>query len=207
MTDNFEDSGSDADVESEEESVCHNDTREGEGQTTRMGEIMLRILKEDATILSKAKRTKTRRAPSSEAHIEVQHDPSIEQSERPVREEMPGQLWDPDTERRLKQIATRGAVKLFNAVNKQQKEVELKLGGSSTEAKRARVVKSVNKGSFLDMLRQSEVKTVSRDKRHEKKAKDQPAWSVLRDDFVMAAKMRDWDKDNSDSMHSNEKKT
>jgi ribosome-binding ATPase YchF (GTP1/OBG family) len=111
--------------------------------------------------------------------------------------------WDVEKERRMKEIATRGAVRLFNAVNKQQKATETKLRESNTEAKRARVVKSIDQRSFVDILKESRAVTLptSGTKRLTSNEKDneQPTWTVLRDNFMMTAKMRDWDKDHSDS--------
>ena len=66
----------------------------------------------------------------------------------------------------------RGVVQLFNAVRKQQKDIDEKLSqvGSSIR-KREKVMKSVSKGAFLDMLKgtnanvsieaENEVKTVN----------------------------------------------
>ena len=53
-------------------------------------------------------------------------------------------------------FSSRGIVQLFNAVKKQQKSTEEKLKeAGSSELKRERVMKSVSKGEFLDMLKGS----------------------------------------------------
>ena len=60
-------------------------------------------------------------------------------------------------------IFSRGVVQLFNAVKKQQKVTEEKLteAGSSVR-KRDRVLQSISKGAFLDMLKGSQLKSVVR---------------------------------------------
>ncbi|XP_059475213.1 RRP15-like protein [Neocloeon triangulifer] len=56
-------------------------------------------------------------------------------------------------EKALGKIATRGVIQLLNAVRKQQKDVESQLEeAGSSERKRDKVLKSVDKNSFLDIL-------------------------------------------------------
>ncbi len=43
-------------------------------------------------------------------------------------------------------------VQLFNAVKRQQKDIEEKLS-SATESKKDKIIKSIDKGSFLDILK------------------------------------------------------
>jgi hypothetical protein len=103
-------------------------------------------------------------------------------------------------ERALMRIATRGVVHLFNAVKQQQKTIENKLkdaGGS--ERKREKVMKSVSKSSFLDMLKGTarSIPLAAEVKEFKPEVKDEsskPTWNVLRDDFMMGAKLKDWDK-------------
>ncbi|KAL1471711.1 hypothetical protein MTO96_023538 [Rhipicephalus appendiculatus] len=91
-----------------------------------------------------------------------------------------------DCEKRLRSIATRGVVQLFNAVKAHQKEVDQKLqAAGQSETKREKVLKSFSKGAFLDMLK---------DKK-EKSSDKQQSWGVLRDDFMLGAEMKDWDKE------------
>ncbi|KAH6932056.1 hypothetical protein HPB50_002723 [Hyalomma asiaticum] len=91
-----------------------------------------------------------------------------------------------EREKRLRSIATRGVVQLFNAVKTHQKEVDEKLrAAGQSETKRDKVLKSFSKGAFLDMLK--EKKEESSDK--------QQSWGVLRDDFMLGAEMKDWDKE------------
>uniref|UniRef100_A0A8C5DIY9 RRP15-like protein n=1 Tax=Gouania willdenowi TaxID=441366 RepID=A0A8C5DIY9_GOUWI len=112
---------------------------------------------------------------------------------------------DRDTERALQRIATRGVVQLFNAVRKHQKSVDDKLkevGGS--ERKKAKILSSVSKRDFIGYLRGKDSHTQSRGKvcvcvcAQEAAAEEKPAWSVLTEDFMMGATMKDWDKESEE---------
>ncbi|XP_021936190.1 RRP15-like protein isoform X2 [Zootermopsis nevadensis] len=112
-------------------------------------------------------------------------------------------ILDHDYERRLNRIATRGVVQLFNAVRQQQKSLEcqLKEAGSS-ERKRDKVMKSLDKRAFIDILLgssrsepvDSPVKLEAEIKREEEE-EQYNTWHVLRDDFMLGtARLKDWDK-------------
>ncbi|XP_038072357.1 RRP15-like protein [Patiria miniata] len=107
-------------------------------------------------------------------------------------------VTDKEVERKLQRIATRGVVQLFNAVKKQQKKFGEKLDTAHSERRRAEVKSSVSKGEFLDLLKATPVisnKNVSKNNQGEDKTgSKKPAWSVLQDDFMMGATMKDWDK-------------
>ncbi|XP_062513935.1 RRP15-like protein [Corticium candelabrum] len=199
-----EDSGSAADVDSDEDTLLNDVSTHERIYRRKMTKSMSRIFPaktlDKTRNETKAKRAKTLRQASVEDKEDATNHGHNEQandrtSESENRVEISFRVWDPDRERRLKQTATKGVVKLFNAVNRQQKEMDLKLRESNTEAKRARVVQSVsNQAHFVDMLKHNDVRTVKREKPQQEKTKEEPAWAVLRDDFMMAAKMRDWDK-------------
>ncbi|XP_062584565.1 RRP15-like protein [Saccostrea cucullata] len=100
---------------------------------------------------------------------------------------------DRERERKLQRIAQRGVVQLFNAVRKQQKVLDEKMKEvGSSETKREKVEKSMTKGKFLDILKSAESKPEQVEIKKEEK------WSALRDDFMMGAKMKDWDKESDD---------
>ncbi|XP_065201033.1 RRP15-like protein isoform X2 [Planococcus citri] len=106
-------------------------------------------------------------------------------------------ILDKDRERTLMKIATKGVVQLFNAVRQQQKTVEktIKKAGKS-ELKRERMLESIDKKKFLDVLAGS-VKSTPIDneiKSEEIPSKQKCMWGVLRDDFMMGANLKDWDK-------------
>ena len=117
----------------------------------------------------------------------------------------PDAVRDRARERRLAKVATRGVVQLFNAVREQQKSIksQLDVAGKST-VKRDKVFKSIDKEGFLEVLSGSK-RRLERGK--ESKAKvpkteikqedddDESTWKILRDDYMMGAKMKDWDKD------------
>ena len=126
----------------------------------------------------------------------------------------PDIVKDRQKEKKLARIATRGVVQLFNAVREQQKTLKTQLdkAGLST-TKRDKVFKNLDKGAFLEVLSgkrpSSQNKKTDNDnsgsvtKRAKMEIKDEEDdgtnWSALKDNFMMGAKMRDWDKENSDS--------
>uniref|UniRef100_H2XX34 RRP15-like protein n=1 Tax=Ciona intestinalis TaxID=7719 RepID=H2XX34_CIOIN len=95
-------------------------------------------------------------------------------------------VLEKDYERSLQKVATRGVVQLFNAVKKHQKQMEEKLKSVTTESKKEKVIQDVDKGKFLDMLKDDE--------------EDKPCWSVLRDDFLLGNNMKDWDKESDEEV-------
>ncbi|XP_011260510.1 RRP15-like protein [Camponotus floridanus] len=112
-------------------------------------------------------------------------------------------ITDQEREKMLQKIATRGVVQLFNAVKQQQTDISKKLTQAGPlERKREQVLKSIDKNAFLDILMGGS-KSISIDntvqsekviEQTNNKNKDDKIWSVLRDDFVMGAKLKDWDK-------------
>ncbi|XP_007173587.2 RRP15-like protein [Balaenoptera acutorostrata] len=116
----------------------------------------------------------------------------------------PDVVKDKETERNLQRIATRGVVQLFNAVQKHQKNVDEKVkeaGGSIR--KRAKLISTVSKKDFISVLRGMDGSTNeksltgknSKAKQTEAKSEEGPAWTILRDNFMMGASMKDWDKE------------
>lgn len=111
-------------------------------------------------------------------------------------------ITDRERERMLQKIATKGVVQLFNAVKQQQGEINQKLAEvGPLERKREQVLKSIDKCTFLDVLMggsksiqaDNDVKDEAQEnERH--KQKDKETWSVLREDFVMGTKLKDWDR-------------
>lgn len=117
----------------------------------------------------------------------------------------PDVVKDKEVERNLQRIATRGVVQLFNAVRTHQGTINEKMkevGGS--ERKRSKLISSVSKKDFIDVLRGKERKgdAGATEKREVKKmnikSERDSQWNILRDDFMMGASMKDWDKDSDD---------
>lgn len=99
----------------------------------------------------------------------------------------------------MSKIATKGVVQLFNAVTTQQKDIDQKLQEAGPlDVKRDKVMRNIDKRTFLDVLMgeksQNVEETVKKINKGQK-TKTEPAWNVLRDDFMMGAKLKDWDKE------------
>lgn len=95
-------------------------------------------------------------------------------------------------------IATKGVVQLFNAIKTQQTDTNNKLEqAGSLEVKRNKVLKNVDKRAFLDMLMQERSENVPAKETvmNDKNGKKEKSWNVLRDDFMIGAKLKDWDKE------------
>ncbi|KAJ8723828.1 hypothetical protein PYW07_007808 [Mythimna separata] len=112
-------------------------------------------------------------------------------------------ILEKDRERLLTKIATKGVVQLFNAVRNQQKSLEQEMDRNDlSESKKEKILKKFDKRAFLDTL-MGQSKSIIVDEhtkvaKNEIKDEDKPKWSALRDDFMMGAKMKDWDKESVD---------
>ncbi|KOB68956.1 RRP15-like protein [Operophtera brumata] len=109
-------------------------------------------------------------------------------------------ILEKDRERLLAKIATKGVVQLFNAVRNQQKTVEKELDRNDiSEVKKDRIMKKFDKRTFLDTLmgksKSIVVDETSSSLKSEVKDEEKPRWNALRDDFMMGAKLKDWDKE------------
>ena len=118
--------------------------------------------------------------------------------------------------RSLQRIATRGVIQLFNAVSKHQNETKDKIKSEGkSEFKKDAILKSVTKGDFIDLLKDTNTvktkpakdKAAAKEKQQQQQLKQQQqlpvtesTWKILRDDFMMTKgkNMKDWDKE-SDS--------
>lgn len=118
----------------------------------------------------------------------------------------PDVVKDKETERNLQRIATRGVVQLFNAVQKHQRNIgeKVKEAGGSIR-KQAKLMSTVSKKDFISVLRgmdgtneNSSAGKNSKARQTEVKSEEGPGWKILRDDFMMGASMKDWDKDSDE---------
>ncbi|KAM4040290.1 RRP15-like protein [Anomaloglossus baeobatrachus] len=107
---------------------------------------------------------------------------------------------DREAERSLQRIATRGVVQLFNAVKTHQSNVKEKIKEAGhSERKKSKMMMSVSKRDFIDVLRGKESKSdTAEPKKAAPKTQKASDWNILRDDFMMGASMKDWDKDSDD---------
>ncbi|CAH2094702.1 unnamed protein product [Euphydryas editha] len=108
-------------------------------------------------------------------------------------------VLEKDRERLLAKIATKGVVQLFNAVRNQQKTFETEISKDLPEGKKEKIFKKFDKRAFLDTL-MGQSKSIVVDEqtktmKDEVKGEEKPRWNALRDDFMMGAKMKDWDKE------------
>ncbi|XP_018563361.1 RRP15-like protein isoform X2 [Anoplophora glabripennis] len=173
-------------------------------------------------VLSKAKKlTDLRKEKSKPAGFEVQtvsgevKEEKVDITENVLTEEPPQKkrrtlsdlrvkpnILEKDRERTLQKIATKGVVQLFNAVKSQQKQISEKLKEAGPlEVRKEKVLKNIDKRAFLDVLmgeKSQKIDDVSIKKVEpsytESQKKNESVWSVLKDDFMMSAKMKDWDK-------------
>lgn len=116
-------------------------------------------------------------------------------------------IMDRERERTLQKIATKGVIQLFNAVKQQQGEINKKLSKAGPlERKREQVLRSIDKTKFLDVLMggsksisvDNDVKNEEQENEKLEKKKDKETWNVLREDFVMGTKLKDWDRKEQD---------
>lgn len=84
----------------------------------------------------------------------------------------------------------------------QQKDITTKLKEAGPlEVKRDKVLKSIDKRAFLDVLMGEKSQHIDEETEKDevrsktKESTEKPTWNVLRDDFMMGAKMKDWDKE------------
>ncbi|CAD6221742.1 unnamed protein product [Miscanthus lutarioriparius] len=111
-------------------------------------------------------------------------------------------------EKELIKVATKGVVRLFNAVSKAQKPRK-DLNPSRT--KDAKVLQKERKNTFLAELempshQDKKSKASSNFSKHTGKDEDEPAWAPLRDTYMLGSKLKDWDKMKDSSAASEEKK-
>lgn len=113
-------------------------------------------------------------------------------------------ILEKDREKALIKIATRGVVQLFNAVQQHQKTVTSEINkGGNLEYKKDRILKSVSKKDFLNVLMGSAkshsitdlMETKRNEIENEKSKPEEKTWDILRDDFMMSTKLKDWDKE------------
>ncbi|KAG7256941.1 hypothetical protein CRUP_026350, partial [Coryphaenoides rupestris] len=188
---NDADGGGEADKEDEQGGGGDGDEEQGANPNAGWADAMSKILKKNTpaskpSILVKSKQLEKIRTDKKRAwEMMCRVKPDI--------------ATDREAERTFQRTATRGVVQLFNAVRKHQNLVNDKVkevGGS--ERKKAKLLSSVTKKDFIDVLRGKNMaggKVVKAEKRTAAADEDEkPSWSVLRDDFMMGAKMKDWDK-------------
>ncbi|XP_030766477.1 RRP15-like protein [Sitophilus oryzae] len=220
-------SDSDSEVESNAESL-ENDSADNVSQSLNeaWADSIAKILNTNkpkgkkSLVLSKAKKltdvkkTKTKvenfEIATSDGQFKREVTEEIVEEEtiaRKRRRELPNlrvkpNILEKDRERTLQKIATKGVVQLFNAVKLQQKDIGRKLDEAGPlEVHKDRVLKNIDKRAFLDVLmgeKSENVQKIAATNENTSNSK-KPSWNVLRDDFMMSTKMKDWDKELEES--------
>ncbi|XP_062322373.1 RRP15-like protein [Osmerus eperlanus] len=155
------------------------------------------------SILLKNKQLDRRREQERKEQLERKKQVEKRRAWEEMCRQKPDVVKDRESERSLQRIATRGVVQLFNAVRSHQKTLDEKVkeaGGS--ERKKAKLLSSVSRRDFISVLRGAEAGGGAAGGgaatfKHTG-AEEKPVWSVLRDDYMMGASMKDWDKESEE---------
>ncbi|XP_074508706.1 RRP15-like protein [Sebastes fasciatus] len=191
--------GEEAENEDGGEDKGGDDGNANAGWADAMAKILAKKTPESKTgILTKSKELDKMKEKERQEQLERKKQVDKKRAWEMMCREKPDVVKDRETERALQRISTRGVVQLFNAVRKHQKTIDIKVkevGGS--ERKKAKLLSSVSKKDFIDVLRTEGGSRVTgkTEKDTAAAAEEKPAWSVLTDDFMMGATMKDWDKD------------
>ncbi|XP_053315571.1 RRP15-like protein [Spea bombifrons] len=182
------------------------DADPNKGWADAMAKILNRpiLAKKSGTILVKSKALEKEKEKEKQEKLEKKKQLDKKRQWEMMCRVKPDVVKDKEVERNLQRIATRGVVQLFNAVRTHQGNINEKIkdvGGS--ERKRSKLMSSVSKKDFIDVLRGKESKADnSNEKRAARKvsvkSEDTSQWNILRDDFMLGASMKDWDKDSDD---------
>ncbi|XP_029449044.1 RRP15-like protein [Rhinatrema bivittatum] len=182
------------------------------GQSAGWADAMARILGKQIPeskpgILLKNKKLERERAKEKQKKLDEKKQHDKKQAWEMMCRVKPDIVKDRESERNLQRIATRGVVQLFNAVRKHQSNIDEKIKEVGTsERKRTKLMSSVSKRDFISVLRgqdgrkteQSTVEKPSKSKKVASGSREEPGWSILRDDFMMGAAMKDWDRESDE---------
>ncbi|XP_057290076.1 RRP15-like protein [Hydractinia symbiolongicarpus] len=196
---NEDDGGIDADIESDD-----GDNNVKNHGMVAMGDIISKILAKPLpesvpAILSKSKKSQKRKLEMREELL-IKKDKAEERLEKREKNHVLPTRSNAQKEVLLKRIATKGVVKLFNAVSAHQKLVSEKMKEAKTEARKSKAVETVTKSSFMDLLKTNKDKKKSEEENSKENDKQNKKWDVLRDDFMLGASMKDWDKTNENEV-------
>ncbi|XP_072189716.1 RRP15-like protein [Excalfactoria chinensis] len=200
----------DGDDEDEVAAVGHEESADskagpGSGWADAMAKVLnKKIPQNKSTILAKNKKLEKEREKEKQERLEKRMKLDKKREWEMMCRVKPDVVRDRDRERNLQRIATRGVVQLFNAVRTHQKNVDEKVKkGAKSERQRAKLLSSVSKKDFINVLRSMEgakgnhnsAKKAAKSEQGEVKSEEGPEWNILRDDFMMGASMKDWDKE------------
>ncbi|XP_075605399.1 RRP15-like protein [Balearica regulorum gibbericeps] len=166
-----------------------------------------KIPQNKSTILAKNKKMEREREKEKQERLEKRMKLDKKREWEMMCRVKPDVVKDRDRERNLQRIATRGVVQLFNAVRTHQKNIDEKVKkAGSSDRQRAKLLSSVSKKDFINVLRNMEgakgsknsAGKTTKSKQGEVKSEEGPEWNILRDDFMMGASMKDWDKESDE---------
>ncbi|XP_075720713.1 RRP15-like protein [Rhinoderma darwinii] len=164
-----------------------------------------------STILVKSKSVEKEKEKGKQERLERKQQFDQKRQWETMCRVQPDVVKDREAERSLQRVATRGVVQLFNAVRTHQGNMNDKIKEvGPSERKKSKLMSSVSKKDFINVLRGKESKDETAERQRPKKAaaKTQNAseWNILRDDFMMGASMKDWDKDSDDGAENAKRK-
>ncbi|NWR69375.1 RRP15 protein, partial [Centropus unirufus] len=175
------------------------------GWADAMAKVLNRKIPQNkSTILAKNKKLEKEREKEKQERLEKRMQLDKKREWEMMCRVKPDVVKDRDIERNLQRIATRGVVQLFNAVRTHQKSIDEKVKkGGSSDRQRAKLLSSVSKRDFISVLRNMDgakgsknpAGKVTKSNQGEVKSEEGPEWNILRDDFMMGASMKDWDKE------------
>lgn len=190
--------------EEENEDAAESTAGTNSGWADAMAKILnKKTSKSKPTILTKNKELEKEKEKLKQERLEKRKQIDKKREWEMLCRVKPDVIKDKEAERNLQRIATRGVVQLFNAVQKHQRNVGEKVkevGGSIR--KRAKLMSTVSKKDFISVLRgmdgtseNSPAGKSPKARQTEVKSEEGPGWKILRDDFMMGASMKDWDKE------------
>jgi len=206
------DSDDDDDDEMNDELSDDDDENEkntdAQGRNIALASVMSRILNTDTNekpILAKAKEIEQK---IEDEKLDYKARKALT-AERKKLEEKDRVIPDYTTfeyEKKLRKLATRGVVKLFNAI----KTAQEKSNEVHTLVTNKKPKVEVAKKSFMDMLQETNKQKSANEKASDNNNNDnseskEPAWNVFSDNYGMNASIKDWDKDKENEDNNDEK--
>jgi len=200
--------GSEADIESDGE---HEEEVKLHG-LAGMGDVIGKILEKSIpsntnVILYKSKKSRKRKL-----ELKKEHDEQKEKQEKNAESKEMNHIiptrGNAQKEILLKRVATKGVVKLLNAVSSHQKLLSEKMKEERTEAGKCKAAEKVTKSDFMELLRKKpsekqQKRKVSEDpeikEEEEEESSANKKWNVLREDFMIGSSFKDWDKVQSEN--------
>eukprot|EP00002_Diphylleia_rotans_P036951 TRINITY_DN819_c0_g1_i2.p1 TRINITY_DN819_c0_g1~~TRINITY_DN819_c0_g1_i2.p1 ORF type:complete len:325 (+),score=127.25 TRINITY_DN819_c0_g1_i2:81-1055(+) len=191
----------DADDEEEEQEEEDDDNDEDEQEKPKVlgfagviGKLLSQELEKETPILAKRPAITSK---IQEEKVEEKTKEVIRETrkERAQKGHVPLEFAGGELEKRLLKVATKGVVKLFNAVNKHQKMTHATSGQFVPRQNRGAA--PLSKDNFLKMLREAPTRTAKSASDTQSQSNSQQAstqasatakWDVLRDDFVTKPK-------------------